>query len=87
MSQNLNLIGSLQCSILLISQFHHNFHGVICSCSDWLAAPNTIQGLEFGGLNLLDSIGEFVFSLSLFFKVKHMLGKILIKKKEKKIVG
>jgi len=43
----------------------------------WLAAPSTIKGLEFGGLNLLDSIGEFVFFVVFVLQGKHMLGKIL----------
>ena len=53
----------------------------------WLVAPSTIQGLEFGGLNLPNSIGEFVFFVVFVLQGKRMLGKILIKKKEKKLLG
>ncbi|KAL9276343.1 hypothetical protein ACSQ67_026121 [Phaseolus vulgaris] len=37
------------------------FMGLYVLVRIWSVAPSTIKGLEFGGLNLLDSIGEFVF--------------------------
>ncbi|XP_057417634.1 C2 and GRAM domain-containing protein At1g03370-like isoform X2 [Lotus japonicus] len=42
----------------------------------WLATPDTIQGLEFIGLDLPDSIGEFVVSAILVLQGERMLGLI-----------
>ncbi|TKY53897.1 C2 and GRAM domain-containing protein [Spatholobus suberectus] len=42
----------------------------------WLAAPGTIQGLEFGGLDLPDSIGEFVVCVILVLQGERVLGLI-----------
>jgi len=39
-----------------------------------LAAPSTIQGLEFGGLDLPVSIGEFVFYVVFVLQGERMLG-------------
>jgi len=47
----------------------------------WLAAPNTIKGLEFGGLDFPDSIGEFLLCVIFVLQGEHMFGKILVKKK------
>ncbi|CAL0309151.1 unnamed protein product [Lupinus luteus] len=42
----------------------------------WLAAPGPIQGLEFVGLDLPDSIGEFVVCAVLVLQAERMLGLI-----------
>ncbi|KAH1208784.1 C2 and GRAM domain-containing protein [Glycine max] len=52
------------------------FMGLYVLVHIWLAAPSTIQGLEFGGLDLPDSIGEFVVCAVLVLQGECMLGKI-----------
>ncbi|KAG5134320.1 hypothetical protein JHK82_025508 [Glycine max] len=50
------------------------FMGLYVLVHIWLAAPSTIQGLEFGGLDLPDSIGEFVVCAVLVLQGECMLG-------------
>ncbi|XP_047182304.1 C2 and GRAM domain-containing protein At1g03370 isoform X1 [Vigna umbellata] len=50
------------------------FMGLYVLVHIWLAAPSTIQGLEFGGLDLPDSIGEFVFCAVFVLQGERMLG-------------
>ncbi|KAL2341428.1 hypothetical protein Fmac_009368 [Flemingia macrophylla] len=50
------------------------FIGLYVLVHIWLAAPSTIQGLEFGGLDLPDSIGEFVVCAVLVLQGERMLG-------------
>ncbi|CAJ1962757.1 unnamed protein product [Sphenostylis stenocarpa] len=50
------------------------FMGLYVLVHIWLAAPSTIQGLEFGGLDLPDSIGELVFCAVLVLQGERLLG-------------
>ena len=50
------------------------FIGLYVLVHIWLAAPSTIQGLEFAGLDLPDSIGEFVVCAVLVLQGERMLG-------------
>ncbi|RDX72852.1 C2 and GRAM domain-containing protein, partial [Mucuna pruriens] len=50
------------------------FVGLYVLVHIWLAAPSTIQGLEFGGLDLPDSIGEFLVCAVLVLQGERMLG-------------
>ncbi|XP_027338602.1 C2 and GRAM domain-containing protein At1g03370-like isoform X1 [Abrus precatorius] len=52
------------------------FMGLYVLVHIWLAAPSTIQGLEFGGLDLPDSIGEFVVCAVLVLQGERVLGLI-----------
>ncbi|KAK7303447.1 hypothetical protein RJT34_14354 [Clitoria ternatea] len=52
------------------------FLGLYVLIHIWLAAPSTIQGLEFGGLDLPDSIGEFVVCAFLVLQGERMMGLI-----------
>ncbi|XP_061344347.1 C2 and GRAM domain-containing protein At1g03370-like [Gastrolobium bilobum] len=52
------------------------FMGLYVLVHIWLAAPSTIQGLEFVGLDLPDSIGEFVVCAVLVLQGERMLGLI-----------
>ena len=50
------------------------FIGLYVLVHIWLAAPSTIQGLEFAGLDLPDSIGEFVVCAILVLQGERVLG-------------
>ncbi|KAK7246030.1 hypothetical protein RIF29_40887 [Crotalaria pallida] len=52
------------------------FMGLYVLVHIWLAAPGPIQGLEFVGLELPDSIGEFVVCAVLTLQAERMLGLI-----------
>nr|KYP62815.1 Protein kinase C alpha type [Cajanus cajan] len=52
------------------------FIGLYVLVHIWLATPSTIQGLEFGGLDLPDSIGEFVVCAVLVLQGERVLGLI-----------
>ncbi|XP_058723694.1 C2 and GRAM domain-containing protein At1g03370 isoform X2 [Vicia villosa] len=52
------------------------FIGLYVLVHIWLAAPSIIQGLEFAGLDLPDSIGEFVVCAVLVLQGERMLGLI-----------
>lgn len=52
------------------------FMGLYVLIHIWLAAPSTIQGLEFVGLDLPDSIGELVVCAVLVLQCERMLGLI-----------
>lgn len=52
------------------------FIGLYVLVHIWLASPSTIQGLEFGGLDLPDSIGEFVVCAVLVLQGERVLGLI-----------
>ncbi|KAJ1428627.1 VASt domain [Sesbania bispinosa] len=52
------------------------FMGLYVLVHIWLAAPSAIQGLEFVGLDLPDSIGEFVVCAVLVLQGERMLGLI-----------
>ncbi|PNY12309.1 C2 and gram domain-containing protein at1g03370-like protein [Trifolium pratense] len=50
------------------------FIGLYVLIHIWLASPSTIHGLEFAGLDLPDSIGEFVVCAVLVLQGERMLG-------------
>ncbi|WJX23004.1 hypothetical protein P8452_12254 [Trifolium repens] len=50
------------------------FIGLYVLVHIWLASPSTIHGLEFAGLDLPDSIGEFVVCAVLVLQGERMLG-------------
>jgi hypothetical protein len=52
------------------------FIGLYVLVHIWLASPSTIHGLEFAGLDLPDSIGEFVVCAVLVLQGERMLGLI-----------
>ncbi|KAE9599135.1 hypothetical protein Lal_00043878 [Lupinus albus] len=52
------------------------FIGLYVLVHIWLAAPGPIQGLEFAGLDLPDSIGELVVCAVLVLQAERMLGLI-----------
>ncbi|KAK7292499.1 hypothetical protein RIF29_08280 [Crotalaria pallida] len=57
----------------VVSSFLTGFYVLIHM---WLVAPGTVQGLEFAGLDLPDSIGEFVVCAVLVLQGKRALGLI-----------
>lgn len=50
------------------------FMGLYVLIHMWLAAPSTVQGLEFVGLDLPDSIGEFIVCGVLVLQAERVLG-------------
>ncbi|KAE9591544.1 hypothetical protein Lal_00039054 [Lupinus albus] len=52
------------------------FMGLYVLVHIWLAAPGPVQGLEFVGLDLPDSVGEFVVCAVLVLQAERMLGLI-----------
>ncbi|KAL9276339.1 hypothetical protein ACSQ67_026117 [Phaseolus vulgaris] len=76
-SKNFDVLDSVKHSDAMYGSFTTIFMGLYVVVHIWLAAPNTIKGLEFGGLDFPDSIGEFLLCVIFVLQGEHMFGKIL----------